>query len=179
MSAPTTDAPTDAFPPTRHAKRPLIPRLIRTMAVPIILGWIAVIAVVNVIVPQLETVGQQRAVSMSPNDAPSMISMKKVGELFKEGDSDSSAMIVLEGQEPLRDDAHAFYDEMIGKLRADTKHVQSVQDFWGDPLTATGAQSNDGKAAYVQVKLAGNQGEALANESVEAVQHIVDGLQKP
>jgi putative drug exporter of the RND superfamily len=29
------------------------------------------------------------------------------------------------------------------------------------------------------VKLAGNQGEALANESVEAVQHIVDGLQKP
>src|SRR6185312_7678844 len=30
-----------------------------------------------------------------------------------------------------------------------------------------------------QVKLAGNQGEALANESVESVQKIVEGLQKP
>ncbi len=181
MSAPTSDAPTDAFPPAKHAAatRPVIPRVIRTMAVPIILGWIAIIAVVNVIVPQLETVGQMRAVSMSPNDAPSMISMKKVGQLFEEGDSDSSAMIVLEGQQPLRDDAHAFYDEMIKRLEADNTHVQSVQDFWGDPLTATGAQSNDGKAAYVQVKLAGNQGEALANESVEAVQHIVDSMQKP
>ena len=179
MSTPTTDAPTDAFPPARHAARPMIPRLIRTLAVPVILGWIAIIGVANVIVPQLETVGQMRAVSMSPNDAPSMISMKKVGELFKEGDSDSSVMVVLEGQESLGDDAHTFYDEMIKKLEADTAHVQSVQDFWGDPLTATGAQSNDGKSAYVQVKLAGNQGEALANESVESVQKIVEGLQPP
>ncbi|MDX1887082.1 MMPL family transporter [Mycolicibacterium sp. 120270] len=179
MSAHSLDTPTDAFPPAKHAGRQLIPRLIRTFAVPIILGWIAIIAVANVVVPQLETVGQMRAVSMSPDDAPSMISMKKVGELFKEGDSDSSAMIVLEGQDALGDDAHAFYDEMISKLRADTAHVQSVQDFWSDPLTATGAQSNDGKSAYVQVKLAGNQGEALANESVESVQHIVDDLEPP
>jgi RND superfamily putative drug exporter len=179
MSAPSTDAPTDAFPPARHAKRPLIPKVLRSMAVPIIIGWIAVIALFNVIVPQLETVGQIRAVSMSPNDAPSMISMKKVGELFAEGDSDSSAMIVLEGQTALGDEAHAFYDQMIKALRADTKHVQSVQDFWGDPLTATGAQSNDGKAAYVQAKLAGNQGEALANESVESVQHLIDSMQPP
>ncbi len=88
-------------------------------------------------------------------------------------------MIVLEGEEPLGDDTRAFYDEMIRKLEADTKHVQSVQDFWSDPLTASGAQSSDGKAAYVQVYLAGNQGEALANESVEAVQAIVDDMQPP
>ena len=65
-----------------------------------------------------------------------------------------------------------FIDTLIRKLRAD-KHVQSIQDFWGDPLTAAGAQSNDGKAATVQVNLAGNQGEPLANESVEAVRKIV------
>jgi len=159
--------------------RPFVARMIRTLAVPIILGCIALIAVVNVVVPQLETVGQMQAVSMSPDDAPSMISMKRMGKVFEEGDSDSSAMIVLEGQQPLGADAHAFYDQMIDKLEADTRHVQSVQDFWGDPLTVTGSQSPDGKAAYVQVKLAGNQGEALANESVEAVQSIIDGLQAP
>jgi RND superfamily putative drug exporter len=179
MSAPTTDASTDAFPPAGRPKRPFIPRFIRMFAVPLILVWVALIAFLNVSVPQLEEVGQMRAVSMSPDDAPSMISMHKVGELFQEGDSDSNVMIVLEGEQPLGDAAHAFYDDMIDKLEADPAHVQSVQDFWSDPLTATGSQSNDGKAAYVQVKLAGNQGEALANESVEAVQNIIEGLEPP
>ena len=41
------------------------------------------------------------------------------------------------------------------------------------PLTASGSQSADGKAAYVQLYLAGNQGERLANESVQAVRDIV------
>ncbi|MGV0746542.1 MMPL family transporter, partial [Mycolicibacterium sp. XJ870] len=62
---------------------------------------------------------------------------------------------------------------------ADDKHVEHVQDFWGDPLTASGAQSSDGLSSYVQVYTAGNQGEALANESVEAVQDIVDSVQAP
>ena len=179
MSAPVRDADTDAFPPAKEPSRTFLPRMIRTFAVPIILAWIALIVVLNVIVPQLEEVGRMQAVSMSPDDAPSMISMKKVGELFEEGDSDSSVMIVLEGQEPLGDEAHAWYDQMVEKLRADTTHVQSVQDFWSDPLTAAGSQSNDGLAAYVQVKLAGNQGESLANESVESVQSIISGLSPP
>jgi RND superfamily putative drug exporter len=57
--------------------------------------------------------------------------------------------------------------------------VQHVADFWGDPLTASGAQSNDGKAAYVQVYLRGNIGETLANESVDAVRDIVDRSAAP
>jgi putative drug exporter of the RND superfamily len=179
MSAPTSDAPTDAFPPVRHAARPFLARMIRRLAIPIILAWIAIIAVLNVVVPQLEEVGKLRAVSMSPDDAPSMIAMKRVGQVFDEYDSDSAVMIVLEGQQPLGDEAHQFYDQMVDKLEADTKHVQSVQDFWSDPLTATGSQSNDGKAAYVQVYLSGNQGESLANESVEAVQHIVGSIPAP
>ncbi|KKW63730.1 MMPL family transporter [Mycolicibacterium elephantis] len=179
MSVPTSEAPTDAFPPARHTARPFIPRMIRKFAVPIILAWILLIAVLNVAVPQLETVGQMRAVSMSPEEAPSMIAMKRVGTVFEEYDSDSSAMIVLEGEEPLGDDARAFYDKIVAALEADTAHVQSVQDFWSDPLTAAGAQSNDGKAVYVQAYLAGNQGESLANESVQAVQDIVAGVPPP
>ena len=152
---------------------------IRRLAIPIILGWIALIVVLNVTVPQLEVVGQMRSVSMTPDEAPSVIAMKRVGEVFEEFDSDSSAMIVLEGDQPLGEDAHRFYDDMVDKLEADTKHVEHVQDFWGDPLTGAGAQSDDGKATYVQVYLAGNMGEALANESVNAVQNLVDGLPPP
>jgi hypothetical protein len=154
-------------------------RWIRRLAVPIIVGWIALIAVLTVTVPQLEVVGQMRSVSMSPKEAPSVAAMMRVGKVFEEFDSDSSAMIVLEGDRPLGADAHSFYDDMIAKLRADSRHVQHIQDFWGDPLTRAGAQSEDGLAAYVQVYLAGNMGETLGNESVAAVKHIVAGLSPP
>jgi RND superfamily putative drug exporter len=179
MSAPINDAPTDAIPTSKHAERSFISRMIRRLAIPIILAWIAIIALLNVVVPQLEEVGKIRSVSMSPNDAPSVISMQRVGKVFDEFKSNSAVMIVLEGQQPLGDEAHKYYDQLIAKLQADPKHVEHVQDFWSDPLTAAGSQSNDGKAAYVQVYLAGNQGESLANESVEAVQEIVAGVPAP
>ena len=57
--------------------------------------------------------------------------------------------------------------------------MEHIQDFWGDPLTAAGSQSNDGKAALVQVYLAGNQGESLSNESVDSVRNIVDHTPPP
>ena len=175
MTAPTIDPVIPAEQPRRSG----IARWIRRLAVPIILGWIALIVVLSLTVPTLEKVGEMQAVSMSPKDAPSVAAMMRVGKVFEEFDSDSSAMIVLEGQEPLGAEAHRFYDDMIAKLRADTKHVQHIQDFWGDPLTSAGAQSEDGKATYVQVYLAGNMGEALGNESVTAVQKTISGLSPP
>ena len=173
------DTRTDAIPVAKAEARQRIPRFIRKFAVPIILGWIGIIAVLNVVVPQLDEVGKMRSVSMAPDDAQSVVATKRMGAVFNEYKSNSSAMIVLEGQKPLGADAHTYYDELVKKLDADTKHVEHVQDMWSDPLTGAGAQSNDGKAAYVQVYLAGNQGESLANESVEAVQNIVKSVPTP
>jgi RND superfamily putative drug exporter len=162
-----------------HAERPLLARTIHRLSVPIILFWVGMAVVFSLLVPSLEVVGQERSVSLSPTDAPSFQAMKHIGHAFNEGETDSSAMIVLEGSQPLGDDAHKYYDAMIRKLREDRAHVLSVQDFWGDPLTAAGAQSNDGKAATVQVNLAGNQGEPLANESVQAVRKLVNSVPPP
>jgi RND superfamily putative drug exporter len=170
--------PTDS-PAARKSEHTGIARWIRRFAIPIIMAWIALLGVLGATVPSLEEVGQMRSVSMSPDYAPSVIAMKRIGEVFGEFKSDSSAMIVLEGDEPLGDDAHIFYNDMVDRLEADKAHVEHVQDFWGDPLTEAGAQSNDGKAAYVQVFLAGNMGEALANESVQALQDTVRSLQPP
>ncbi|MDT5094847.1 MAG: putative drug exporter of the superfamily [Mycobacterium sp.] len=174
MSAPTIDP--DAPPLQR---RSALAVWIRRLAVPIILGWIAILVTLNVAVPQLEVVGQMRAVSMSPKEAPSIAAMTRVGKTFQEYDSDNNAMIVLEGDQPLGDDAHFFYEDMVKKLRADTANVEHVQDFWGDTLTRAGAQSADGKAAYVQVYLTGNMGEERANDSIKAVQNLVKGLSPP
>src|SRR6478735_5419906 len=175
MSAPTVNPAT----PPEQERRSGLAKWIRRLAIPISIGWVLVVALLNTAVPQLEVVGQMRSVSMSPSEAPSVIAMKRVGEVFEEFKSDSSAMIVLEGDQPLGAEAHRYYDELVDRLEADKKHVEHVQDFWGDPLTEAGAQSSDGKATYVQVFLAGNMGEALSNESVLQVKSIVDGLPPP
>jgi RND superfamily putative drug exporter len=159
--------------------RPRIPHTIRRLSVPILLFWLALAAITNIAVPQLEVVGKTHNVALNSPDAPSLKAIKRIGQAFHEFDTDSSAMVVLEGDKPLGADAHKFYDEMIRKLEHDRKHVEHVQDFWGDTLTAAGSQSSDGKAAYVQVFLAGNQGSAVANESVGAVRDIVDHTKPP
>ena len=154
-------------------QRSRIAHLIRTLAVPVVLAWLALVVATNVLVPSLEKVGEANTVGLSAQDAPSMISMKRIGANFDEFDSDSNAMVVLEGDQPLGDEAHHYYDGLIDKFESDPVHIQHVADFWGDTLTAAGAQSADGKSAYVQLYLHGNQGETLANESVQAVRDIV------
>ena len=146
---------------------------------PIILFWVAFAVVVNVIAPQLEVVGELHSAPMAPEDAPSMIAMKRMGANFKEFDSNSTVMVVVEGQQPLGPDAHQYYDEIIRKLRQDPEHIQHIQDFWGDTLTAAGAQSADGKASYVMLNLAGEQGQTLANEGVQAVRKVIEDTKAP
>ncbi len=154
-------------------------RIIRKFSLFIILAWVALTLTLTLAVPSLEQVGQRHSVPMSPQNAPSVQAMMRMGKDFKESDSDSFAMVVLEGQQPLGDDSHKYYAGLIRELRADPKHVEHVQDLWGDRLTAAGAQSPDGKAAYVQLNLAGNQGTALGDESVDAVRNIIKRMPPP
>ena len=155
------------------APRRSVPRMLLRFSVPIAGFWLALAVVTNVYVPQLEKVAQAHNVSQSPQDAPALLASKRIGKVFQQFDSDSAAMIVLEGDHPLGADAHHYYDGLVKTLSRDTKHVQHIQDFWGDPLTASGSQSNDGKAALVQLNLAGNQGQSLSNQSVDSVRDIV------
>lgn len=150
-----------------------VAKWIRRLCVPIVLFWLAIAALTNVLVPQLEVVGEEHNVALSSPDSPSLQAFQRIGEVFEEFDTDSAAMVVLEGDQPLGAEAHRYYDELVKRFNEDTRHVQHVQDFWGDPLTAAGSQSPDGKAAYVQVFLAGNQGEALSLESVDALRDII------
>jgi RND superfamily putative drug exporter len=160
-------------------RRPVIARLVRILSIPIILFWLLVAVGLALITPPLDAVATQHAVSMTPQDAPAFQAMMRIGHVFKEFDSDSTAMVVLEGQDKLGENAHDFYNQIVSKLVADKAHVEHVQDFWSDPLTAAGSQSVDGKAAYVQVFLVGAQGTTPSIESVAAVRKIVDRTPPP
>jgi RND superfamily putative drug exporter len=159
--------------------RPWVPRTLRRLSLPILLFWVALAAITNIAVPNLEEVGKTHNVALNSPDAASLKATRHIGQVFGEFDSDSSAMIVLEGDKPLGADAHRFYDAMVRKLEQDRKHVEHVQDFWGDTLTAAGSQSTDGKAANVQIFLVGNLGSAAANDSVRAVRDIVEHTPPP
>ena len=164
---------------TERPRPPFVARTIRKLSLLIILAWAALTLLVTFGVPPLERVGEQHSVPLAPQDAPSVRAMTSMGKAFKESDSDSFAMIVLEGQQPLGDDARTYYRKLIRELQNDPRHVEHVQDLWGDRLTAAGVQSADGKAAYVQLNLAGNQGTTLAQESVTAVRQIIKQTPPP
>jgi RND superfamily putative drug exporter len=171
--------PTTEHTESGHRHRPVIPHFVRIFAIPIILGWVALTVIVNVAVPKLEVVGEAHSAPMAPLDAPSMKAMMRMGHNFHEFDSNSTVMVVVEGQQPLGEAAHRYYDDIVRKLRKDTAHVEHIQDFWGDRFTAAGAQSADAKGSYVQVNIAGNQGTTKANNSVEAVRKVVDDEPAP
>ncbi len=145
----------DAAP---DAHKPLVPHAMGLLAVPIILAWLVITVAVSTFVPSLAIVSERHSAPMAPMDAPSMQAMLRMGQNFQEFSSNSTVMIVLEGQDKLGEPAHQFYNDIVGKLEQDHEHIQHVQNFWGDPLTAAGSQSSDVKAAYVMVYLAGNQG---------------------
>ena len=163
----------------QRPKRPYLPHAIRIFSIPIVLFWVVVAVLVNVLAPQLEVVGELHSAPMAPEDAPSMTSMKLMGGNFKEFDSNSTVMVVIEGQQPLGPPAHDYYNAIIKKLQTDPQHIQHIQDFWGDTLTAAGAQSADGKASYVMINLAGEQGQTEANEGVDFVRKVIAETKAP
>ena len=71
---------------SRHTsdRPPLIARVIYRLSVPIILAWLALTVVTNVVVPQIEVVGQAQSVPMAAEDAPSTIAMNTIGRKFQE-----------------------------------------------------------------------------------------------
>ncbi|ORA82593.1 hypothetical protein BST28_03415 [Mycolicibacter kumamotonensis] len=159
---------------SRHqTTRPLAARLVRRLAIPIIIFWALLAVVTNTFVPQVERVAEELAGPMVPTYAPSQAAMLAIGEKFQESDSTSMTMLVLEADRPLGEADHRYYDDLVRTLQDDTAHVQYVMDTWGKPITAAGAQSLDGKAAYVLLRLAGDIGQLQANESVAAVRDTV------
>ena len=72
-----------------------VARWIRWLCVPIVIFWLAVAALTNVLVPQLEVVGEEHNVGLASPDAPSLQAFERIGEVFHEFDSDSAAITSL------------------------------------------------------------------------------------
>jgi RND superfamily putative drug exporter len=147
--------------------------MVRVLAIPIIAFWALLAVSTNTFMPQVERVAEELAGPMVPHYAPSQRALLRIGEKFHESNSTNLTMLVLEANRPMGDVDHWYYDDLVRRLKRDATHVQYVMDLWGKPITAAGAQSVDGKAAYVLLRLAGDIGQMQANQSVAAVRDIV------
>jgi uncharacterized membrane protein YdfJ with MMPL/SSD domain len=80
----------------QRSTQPFVARTIRRLSVPIILAWLAVGVIATVGVPSLEKVEKQHSVSLIPTDAPAFRAMERMNVDFRESDSFSVVMIVLD-----------------------------------------------------------------------------------
>jgi RND superfamily putative drug exporter len=151
----------------------------RYWAVLALAAWLVAAGAANLWVPQLEQVVLSHSRSFMPAEAPSSIAAQRSAELFGEVPSNNLAYVVLERDRPLEPDDRLYYDRLVSTLRADTTHVHTITDLWANPTTMALAQSSDGQAATVMLRLSGMLGTSEASASVATVRASVARLSAP
>jgi RND superfamily putative drug exporter len=163
-----------------QVNRPGVAKLLRVLAIPIIVFWLLVAVITNVFVPSLDATTAANAGPLVARDAPSARAAILTGNDFKESDYTSVAVVLLQTKGRKLDEGdHRYYNELVRRLLQDTKHVQSVQDLWGKPVTMSGSQSADAEATTLTVRPVGDLGSAIANESIDAIRKTVAEVPKP
>ncbi|MGV0047068.1 RND family transporter [Mycobacterium colombiense] len=162
-----------------HDRMGSLARLTTRYAALIVGLWVLAAGVANLAVPQLERVVDSHARSFMPPGAPSAVAAARAAELFNQTPSNNFVYVVLERDPRLAPQDRRFYDALTTALGSDQRHVYAVTDLWSQPATAAGAQSSDGKAVSVMVRLAGMLGTAQARDSVNAVRGSVHKLSPP
>ena len=177
-----TTAVADPPPPNtaEPVQRPRLAKLLRVLAIPIIIFWVLVAVVTNVFVPSLDDVTADNAGPLVARDAPSAQAAIHQGNDFDESNYTSVAVLLLETEDrKLGEQDHQYYNEVVRRLLDDTKHVASVQDLWGKPVTMSGSQSADAEATTLTIRPVGDLGSSEANESIAAIRDIVAKVPKP
>jgi putative drug exporter of the RND superfamily len=163
-----------------QVQRPRVAKALRVLAIPIVLFWLLAAVVTNVFVPSIEKNTAANAEAEVPRDAPSSQAAIFQGRAFHESDFTSAAVILLETHgRKLGEQDHRYYDELVRRLLQDKKHVQSLLNLWGKPVTMSGQQSADGEAATLTVRPTGDLGDAASNHSINAIRDIVAKVPKP
>ncbi|MEZ0351222.1 RND family transporter [Mycobacterium sp. pR1184] len=159
--------------------RGMLARLTGRSALLIVGLWVLAAVVGNLTVPQLERVIDSHSRSFMPADAPSSIAASRAAELFGQQPSNNFIYVVLERDQRLTPPDRHYYDALTAALAADRRHVDAVTDLWSKPAAAAGAQSSDGHAVRVMVRLVGMLGTSQARDSISVVRKTVAALGPP
>ena len=62
--------------------RPVVPRLIRVLSIPIIVFWVLVAVGLGLLAPSLDAVADKHSVSLAPQNSPAFHGMMNIGHVF-------------------------------------------------------------------------------------------------
>ncbi|WP_220699246.1 MMPL family transporter [Nocardioides cavernaquae] len=147
----------------------------------VLLACLALVGLVNLLVPQLEQVVAQDSTPIVPKQAPAVQALGKMDREFGNGKSVGIVFVVLERDGGLTAADDRFFKELLPRLRDDTENVSFVQNVTSKPEILAAVTSKDKEAVYVQVGLPGDIGAPSALGQIEAVRDITreerpDGL---
>lgn len=159
--------------PATEDSAPWIARAIVARAGWVVLGWLALTAVLNLVVPQIEEVAARDSSAMVPEDAPSMVAVTAMGEAFGSGESESFVVVAMERTTGLRPADKQYAVRLSRELREDESNVAFVQDV-RRPELLEALTSRDGEARYLLVGITGVTGAPASIRQVDAVRDVAD-----
>lgn len=148
----------------------------------VLLACVALVGLVNLLVPQLEQVVAKDSTPIVPRQAAAVQALGQMDREFGNGKSVGIIFIVLERDGGLTAVDKEYFGRLLPRLRADSANVSFVQDVTSRPEILDAVTSKDKEAVYVQVGLPGDIGAPSALGQIEAVRHLVqqgrpDGLE--
>jgi len=146
---------------------------------PIVGIWILVVLGLNLYAPSPERMVVEHGRPILPSNTVSGQAMQRIGKAFGESSSNNESVLIVEKNKPFDDNDRQFRRELLHKLVADKKSVESAFDTWSDPQAIAVSESPDKQLAFVQLHLAGDLGTPTAFESVNEVKSIIDSVKKP
>src|SRR3984957_14039227 len=149
-------------PPPKHVepvKRPRLAKLLRVLAIPIIIFWVLAAVVTNVFVSNLDDVTADNAGPLVARDAPSAQAAIRQGNDFGESNYTSVAVLMLETKgRKLGAQDHQYYNEVVKRLLDATRPVAAVQSLGRKPVPVSGSQSADAEATTLTIRPTGDLG---------------------
>ncbi|MEQ6899984.1 MMPL family transporter [Nocardioides sp. YIM 152588] len=141
----------------------------------VVLAWLALAVVLNILIPQIESIAGQDASPMVPPDAPSLVAAAQMDQAFGNGRSESPLVIAVERPGGLRVEDQQYLVKLAQQLRRDSADIAFVQDI-ADADLRDALTSEDGEARYLLVGITGPTGAPASITQVEEVRERAAGL---
>jgi len=138
----------------------------------VIVVWIALVAGLNIAIPQIEEVIANDSTSFIPLDSPAVVGLERMDDQFGDGKSASFVQVIGQRDGGLTDADRRYFFDLVPRLEADEKHVSFVQDIESDDDVREALTSDDGEAMYITVGIPGATGAPAANKQIDAVRAI-------
>ncbi|WP_322790535.1 RND family transporter [Mycolicibacterium helvum] len=140
-----------------------------------IAAWLVLAGAMMALITPLSVVSARNPPSFLPQDAPVLLSVKKMQTAFHEADAGNFAAIILSNENGLTPADEVAYRKIVDKLKDETKNVTSMQDFVRTPELKEVMTSKDGKAWNLPVSMAGTMG---APDGQEAYRNVIKAVQE-